>query len=94
MVRTFHEKHGVQIVNYFGSNEGASFPSALKDIPDPAERATLFPRLGEGFTWNCMLHDRIFTRLVDPETEEEITTADRPGELRVKGATIFSGMFD
>jgi len=90
-VRTFHEKHGVQIVNYFGSNEGASFPSALKDIPDPAERATLFPRLGEGFTWNCMLHDRIFTRIVDPETEQEIAEAGQPGELRVKGATIFSG---
>ncbi len=91
MVRTFHEKHGVQIVNYFGSNEGASFPSALKDIPDPAERATLFPRLADGFTWNCMLHDRIFTRIVDPETEQEIAEAGRPGELRVKGATIFSG---
>ena len=91
MVRTFHEKHGVQIVNYFGSNEGASFPSALKDIPDPAERATLFPRLGDGFKWNCLLHDRIFTRLVDPETEREITQSGQPGELRVKGATIFSG---
>ena len=91
MVRTFHEKHGVQIVNYFGSNEGASFPSALKDIPDPTERATLFPRLGDGFKWNCLLHDRIFTRLVDPETEREITQSGQPGELRVKGATIFSG---
>jgi len=91
MVRTFHEKYGVQIVNYFGSNEGASFPSALKDIPDPAERATLFPRLGDGFKWNCLLHDRIFTRLVDPETEREITQSGQPGELRVKGATIFSG---
>lgn len=91
MVRTFHEKHGVQIVNYFGSNEGASFPSALKDIPDAAERASLFPRLGDGFKWNCVLHDRVFTRIVDPETEEEVTQACRPGELRVKGATIFSG---
>lgn len=91
MVRTFHEKHGVQIVNYFGSNEGASFPSALKDIPDPAERAVLFPRLAEGFSWNCLLHDRIFTRLVDPVTEQEIVEAGQPGELRVKGATIFSG---
>ncbi|WP_312815666.1 class I adenylate-forming enzyme family protein [Brevundimonas sp.] len=91
MVRTFHEKYGVQIVNYFGSNEGASFPSAQKDVPDAAERAVLFPRLGEGFRWKALLHDRIFTRLIDPETEQEITEAGVPGELRVKGATIFSG---
>ncbi|WP_428149732.1 class I adenylate-forming enzyme family protein [Brevundimonas sp.] len=91
MVRTFHEKHGVQIVNYFGSNEGASFVSAMKDLPVAAERASLFPRLGEGFKWKAALHDRIFTRLVDPETEQEIAETDKPGELRVKGATIFSG---
>jgi len=91
MVRTFHEKYGVQIVNYFGSNEGASFPSAQKDVPDAAERAVLFPRLGEGFEWKALLHDRIFTRLVDPETEQEITQPGLPGELRVKGATVFSG---
>ena len=91
MVRTFHEKYGVQIVNYFGSNEGASFPSAQKDVPDAAERAVLFPRLGDGFEWKALLHDRIFTRLVDPETEQEITRPGLPGELRVKGATVFSG---
>lgn len=91
MVRTFHQKYGVQIVNYFGSNEGASFPSAQKDVPDAAERAVLFPRLGEGFEWKALLHDRIFTRLVDPETEQEITEPALPGELRVKGATVFSG---
>jgi len=91
MVRTFHEKYGVQIVNYFGSNEGASFPSSLKDIPDPAERATLFPRLGEGFSWNCRLHDRVFSRLIDPDTEQQISEPGKPGELRIKGATVFSG---
>lgn len=91
MVRTFHEKHGVQIVNYFGSNEGASFVSAMKDLPVAADRAGLFPRLAEGFQWNAVLHDRIFTRLVDPDTEQEITEPGKPGELRVKGATVFSG---
>lgn len=91
MVRTFHEKYGVQIVNYFGSNEGASFISAQNDVPDAAHRAVLFPRLGEGFEWKALLHDRIFTRLVDPETEQEITEPGLPGELRVKGATVFSG---
>ena len=91
MVRTFYEKYGVQIVNYFGSNEGASFPSAQKDVPDAAERAALFPRLGPDFKWKAILHDRIATRLVNPDTEEEITEAGITGELRVKGATVFSG---
>lgn len=91
MVDTFHKKHGVQITNFFGSNEGASFPSTYRDVPDPALRAAYFPRFGDGFKWHSNLHDRIFTRLVDPETEEEITEIGRPGELRVKGATVFSG---
>jgi len=91
MVDTFHKKHGVQITNFFGSNEGASFPSTYRDVPDPAQRAAYFPRFGEGFVWDSKLHDRIFTRLVDPETEQEVTEAGKPGELRVKGATIFSG---
>jgi acyl-CoA synthetase (AMP-forming)/AMP-acid ligase II len=91
MVDTFHKKHGVQITNFFGSNKGASFPSTYRDVPDPAQRAAYFPRFGEGFEWDSKLHDRIFTRLVDPETEQEITEAGKPGELRVKGATIFSG---
>lgn len=91
MVDTFHKKHGVQITNFFGSNEGASFPSTYRDVPDPALRAAYFPRFGEGFVWESKLHDRIFTRLVDPDTEQEIHEPGKPGELRVKGATIFSG---
>lgn len=91
MVRTFHEKYGVQVVNYFGSNEGASFASAMKDMPAAADRATLFPRFAPGFVWKAKLHDRIVTRLVDPETGVEISNKAMPGELRIKGATVFSG---
>ncbi|MGD9965952.1 MAG: class I adenylate-forming enzyme family protein [Hyphomonadaceae bacterium] len=91
MVDTFHKKHGVEITNFFGSNEGASFPSTYRDVPDPAQRAVFFPRFGGGFQWNSYLRDRIFTRLVDPETETEIGEPGRPGELRVKGPTVFSG---
>lgn len=91
MVRTFHEKYGVQIINYFGSNEGASFAGTLKDVPDPVLRASHFPRLGGGRKWSAVMHDRVETRVVDPETEKEITEAGVPGELRVRGPTIFSG---
>lgn len=91
MVQTFHEKYGVQIVNYFGSNEGCSFPSAWQDVPDPAVRAAQFPRFGGGRRWKAMLHDRLTVRIVDPETDEEIHETGRPGELRIKGPTVFSG---
>jgi acyl-CoA synthetase (AMP-forming)/AMP-acid ligase II len=92
MVRTFHERYGVAIVNYFGSNEGASFAGTISDVPDPAQRAVFFPRLGRPeFRWDFPLADRIFSRLVDPETEQEITEPGKPGEMRMKGATVFSG---
>ena len=94
MVRGFAEKHGVQIVNYFGSNEGAALSGSDIDIPDPALRAQFFPRAGvDGFTWQVSTTRKIRTRLVDLETGKDITTAGLPGELRFKGPTVFSGYF-
>ena len=91
MVRGFAER-GVQIVNYFGSNEGAALTGSPRDIADPAQRAMYFARAGTG-----QAHSRISTaakirtRLVDPETEREITASAQVGELRVAGPTIFAG---
>ena len=95
MVRGFADKHGVQIVNYFGSNEGAALSGNDIDIPDPTLRAQFFPRAGvDGFEWSISTTRKIRTRLVDLDTEEEITTVGQPGEIRFAGPTIFSGYFD
>ena len=94
MVRGFLEKHGVEIVNYFGSNEGAALSGSARDIPDPGLRAQFFPRTGvDGFQWSISTTKKIRTRLADPETGAEITEAGIPGELRFKGPTIFSGYY-
>ena len=94
MVRGFAEKHGVQIVNYFGSNEGAALSGSDVDIADPALRAQFFPRAGvDGFTWSVSTTRKIKTRLVDAETGQDIEAAGQPGELRFKGPTVFSGYF-
>lgn len=94
MVRGFADRHGVQIVNYFGSNEGAALSGSDHDIPDPGLRAQYFPRAGvDGFEWSVSTTRKIRTRLVDLETGQDITEAGQPGELRFKGATIFSGYF-
>ncbi|GAA4416200.1 AMP-dependent acyl-CoA synthetase [Advenella faeciporci] len=91
IVRTFKEKFNVQIINHFGSNEGAGFTSGYRDIPDPILRAKYFPRAGvEGFEWHVSTTKKIQTKLVDTVTGELITEPNRPGEMHYKGPNIFS----
>ena len=90
MVKGFAEQYGVQIVNYFGSNEGAALSGNFADIPDPELRATYFPRAGvDGFEWKISTTKKIRTRLVDTVTEHEITEPGIVGELRFYGPNIF-----
>jgi acyl-CoA synthetase (AMP-forming)/AMP-acid ligase II len=94
MVRGFEERHGVHIVNYFGSNEGAALTSSDIDVPDPAMRAQYFPRAGvDGHHWKISTTRKIRTRLVDLDSGQEIVQAGQVGELRFAGPTIFSGYF-
>ncbi len=95
MVRGFKEQFGVEIINYFGSNEGAALAGNHIDLPDPGERATYFPRAGvTGFNWSVSTTRKVRTRLVDLDTGEDIDEVGRPGELRFTGPTIFSGYFN
>ncbi|MHA1430476.1 MAG: class I adenylate-forming enzyme family protein [Candidatus Freyarchaeota archaeon] len=87
-------KYGVDIINYYGSNEGAGLFSTPQDVPDPAERAYLFPRWGApGFTWHNKAAEMYLTKLVDPTTGEVITERGKAGELCVKGPTVFPGYY-
>lgn len=85
-------ERGVQIVNYFGSNEGAALTGSPRDIPDPALRAQYFARGGVGQPHSVISSaTKIRTWLADPDTDEPITVPGVPGELRVSGPTIFAG---
>jgi len=91
MVCGFAER-GVQIVNYFGSNEGAALTGSPRDIADPALRARFFARAGVGQPFSTIsTAAKIRTRLVDPDSSEEIAEPGRSGELRVAGPTLFAG---
>jgi len=80
-VQRWRERHGVDLVNFFGTIEGVSLRS------DPAARSVerphslLYPRSGGGSV----------LKLVDQQTGAEITEPGVLGELRVKGPTVFSG---
>ncbi len=95
LVAQFAERFGVEVVNYFGSNEGAALSSTPQDIPDRTQRAQYFPRFGvPGFSWSARNASRVRTRLVDVDTEQDITAPGQVGELRFQGPTIFSGYFN
>lgn len=92
MIAGWKEKYGVDIINYFGSNEGAAFLSSPTDIPDPEMRSKYFPRFGvKGISWNNRISERTESKIVDLETGEEITEPYHPGELRLRGASVFAG---
>lgn len=94
MIEGFQRDHGIHICNIFGSNEGASLFSGPLDVPDAADRARYFPRTGvAGINWSGETASMIRTRIVDPETEVEITDPRTPGELRIDGAATFSGYY-
>ena len=79
------QKRGVQIVNVFGSNEGAAMLSTQKAVPDPVERARYFPRPNR---------PGVEVRLVDIATGQELTEPGVLGELRFRGITVFDGYLD
>ncbi|BFM15688.1 class I adenylate-forming enzyme family protein [Maricurvus nonylphenolicus] len=83
MVEGFKQRFNIEIVNHFGSNEGVCLLCGPDHTQSPHTRARLFPRA----------HDTLITRLIDPLSEDEITTPGKEGELQIKGPSVFDGYF-
>jgi acyl-CoA synthetase len=90
LLQGWHDRYGIEIINFYGSNEGIALLGTPKDIPDPAVRAQYFPRYGVQ-DWSITMSRTTLARIVDPVTGEVITEAGVPGELRIKGPGVFPG---
>jgi cyclohexanecarboxylate-CoA ligase len=94
MVKAWQDKYGIEIINYFGSNEGVALASSARDVPDPEERASYFPRFGvSGLTWSAGDLISFESRLRDPASARIIDQPGEVGELCIRGATVFEGYF-
>lgn len=83
---------GVEVTNFFGSNEGVPLVADAAAVPDPDRRAICFPWFGgRGLTWENPASRGVVSRLVDPRTGNDLTEPGRAGELHVTGPTIFAG---
>jgi acyl-CoA synthetase len=88
------EARGVSVINFFGSNEGISLTGYPDNIPDPAERGRYFPRPGAGLPTRIGTDRWTRARLVDLDSGVEVLESGLPGELRLKGPTVFAGYWD
>jgi acyl-CoA synthetase (AMP-forming)/AMP-acid ligase II len=94
MIAGYRDRFGIEIVNIFGSNEGVSLLSNAVNAPDPVHRARLFPRWGRDEVHaDPPSPVQIRTRLVDPETDDEVLERGRPGEMQITGPSVFDGYF-
>ncbi|MBB6227889.1 acyl-CoA synthetase (AMP-forming)/AMP-acid ligase II [Polymorphobacter multimanifer] len=90
LIGGWRDKHGIEICNIFGSNEGCSLFCGPVDVPDPELRARYFVHTGQKGITGEVVH----TRLVDAATEAEITAPGQVGELRLAGGNVFSGYWE
>tara|TARA_R110002110_G_scaffold205066_4_gene416814 strand:+ start:6555 stop:8231 length:1677 start_codon:yes stop_codon:yes gene_type:complete len=95
MIAVMEGDYGKPVINFYGSNEGISLFSTPDTAPEPDVRAALFPRFGVAdMPFSGMVHDTVKSRVIDPETGDDITTSGTPGELCFAGATVFDGYLD
>jgi non-ribosomal peptide synthetase component E (peptide arylation enzyme) len=92
MIETFRQQYGLEVINFYGSNEGISLFCTPMHTADSEVRATMFPRLGCGITrFDSYANRAILSKVVDTETGEMITESGHVGELLFAGATVFDG---
>lgn len=92
MISRWEKSHGVEVLNLFGSNEGGILFADPDTVPDPDRRGLLFPRYGVAtMPFRHAVAHAMQGRLVDLDDGTEICEPGRPGELRLKGPTIFAG---
>lgn len=91
MTNGWAEKFGIEVINAFGSNEGACIAGDPVTVPDRTNRARLFPRFGSPeHEWPNRGAHGMQTRIVDA-AGNVVDAPGIPGELRVKGPGVFAG---
>ena len=92
MIDTFSQKYGLDVINFYGSNEGISLFCTPAHTANSNVRATMFPRLGCNIDhFDSYANKALLSKVVDTDTGEVIKQSGQVGELLFAGATVFDG---
>ena len=95
MIAIMERDYGKPVINYYGSNEGISLFSTPETAAEPEVRAAMFPRFGvAGMPFEGITQQTVRSKVIDPDTGDDIAEPGRPGELCFGGATVFDGYLD
>lgn len=88
------EKMGIEVINFFGANEGLNLISDSSSVPSPEDRGRLFPSYrADPDTLRVRAGRYTSIRLVDEATREDIEAPGHIGELHLAGPTVFAGYY-
>lgn len=92
----FSDVFGVEILNFFGSNEGTQLCASTNRVSDPLKRARSFPRDGD-IHWQEGRGLRTvnggYFKLVDPQNRTPVTGPGEIGEMMIAGPAVMPGYF-
>ena len=92
MITTFEQDYGVKIYNIYGSNEGIALISSPSAVPDPEQRAAMFPRNGIGDIDSTSGEGAyVKSKVIDVDTRHTLENVGQRGELCFAGPTVFDG---
>lgn len=93
-LQEFKRRWGIEIGNIWGQNEGTGIVSGPLDVPELEKRVDHLPQFGKpGVKWASQITERLETKLINPETGQEVTAAGEVGELAYKGPNVIPGYF-
>jgi cyclohexanecarboxylate-CoA ligase len=92
MIQVFKQQYNLEVINFYGSNEGISLFCTPLHTAEAEVRATMFPRLGCGIDrFDSYANGALLSKVVDTETGQVIVESGKVGELLFGGATVFDG---
>lgn len=93
-LQEFKRRWGIEIGNIWGQNEGTGIVSGPLDVPELEKRVDHLPQFGKpGVKWASRITERLQTKLVNPETGQEVTAVGDVGELAYKGPNVIPGYY-